>query len=80
MLLTDVALYILQHMPELGTERDQNEDTILHVLARKPLAFSDKTELGIWQRLVYAYVSVHLQNRSSNMSSGSREKNNTKGM
>lgn len=25
-------------------------------------------------------VSVHLQNRSSNMSSGSRIKNNTKGM
>lgn len=59
MLLTDVALYILQHMPELGIERDQNEDTILHVLARKPLAFSDKTELGIWQRLVYACKYLH---------------------
>ncbi|XP_055803112.1 ankyrin repeat-containing protein ITN1-like [Solanum dulcamara] len=75
--LFDVALYILQQMPELGIERDQNEDTILHVLARKPLAFSDKTGFGTWQRLVYAYVSVHLQNRSSNMPSGSREKNNT---
>lgn len=41
-------------MPELGIARDQNEDTILHVLARKPLAFSDKIGLGIWQRLVYA--------------------------
>ncbi|XP_009610229.1 ankyrin repeat-containing protein NPR4-like isoform X2 [Nicotiana tomentosiformis] len=76
--LFDVALHILQHMPELGIERDQNGDTILHVLARKPLAFSDKIELGIWQRFLYAYVSVHLQNRSSNMSSGSRIKNNTK--
>ncbi|CAN4080367.1 unnamed protein product [Withania somnifera] len=52
--LFDVALHILQQMPELGIERDQNEDTILHVLARKPLAFSDKTGLGIWQRLVYS--------------------------
>lgn len=46
-------------MPELGIERDQNEDTILHVLARKPLAFSDKTGLGIWQRLVYACKYLH---------------------
>ncbi|KAK6797046.1 hypothetical protein RDI58_004747 [Solanum bulbocastanum] len=76
--LFDVALHILQQMPELCIERDQNEDTILHVLARKPLAFSDKIGFGIWQRLVYAYVSVHLQNRSSNMSSGSTEKHNTK--
>ncbi|MCE3215831.1 hypothetical protein HAX54_003665 [Datura stramonium] len=52
----DVALHILQHMPELGIERDQNEDTILHVLARKPLAFSDNIGLGIWQRLVYAFL------------------------
>ncbi|XP_019228578.1 PREDICTED: ankyrin repeat-containing protein NPR4-like isoform X1 [Nicotiana attenuata] len=76
--LFDVALHILQHMPELGIERDQNGDTILHVLARKPLAFSDKIGLGIWQKFLYAYISVHLQNRSSNMSSGSRIKNNTK--
>ncbi|KAK4368295.1 hypothetical protein RND71_012087 [Anisodus tanguticus] len=83
--LFDVALHILQHMPELGIERDQNEDAILHILARKPLAFSDKNGLGIWQRFVYAYltelpldVSVHLQNRTSNMSSGSRGNNNTK--
>ncbi|XP_019228599.1 PREDICTED: ankyrin repeat-containing protein ITN1-like isoform X4 [Nicotiana attenuata] len=52
--LFDVALHILQHMPELGIERDQNGDTILHVLARKPLAFSDKIGLGIWQKFLYA--------------------------
>lgn len=52
-------------MPELGIERDQNEDTILHVLEQKPLAFSDKIGLGIWQRLVYACKYLHFyQNRN----------------
>ncbi|KAJ8545188.1 hypothetical protein K7X08_017771 [Anisodus acutangulus] len=61
----------VMHMPELGIERDQNEDTILHVLARKPLAFLAKLDLESGKDLF-------THNRTSNMSSGLKGKNNTK--
>ncbi|KAL2474725.1 Ankyrin repeat family protein [Abeliophyllum distichum] len=56
--LFDVALKILEHKPELAIERDPNGETALHVLARKPSAFSGKSELGIWQRCVYPCLSL----------------------
>lgn len=40
--LYDVALQILQQQPNLATERDSDGETALHVLARKPSAFSGK--------------------------------------
>ncbi|KAA8545114.1 hypothetical protein F0562_019898 [Nyssa sinensis] len=48
--LYDVALEILQRQPESAIQRDPNGETALHVLARKPSAFSGKSQLGVWQR------------------------------
>ncbi|CAI9782234.1 unnamed protein product [Fraxinus pennsylvanica] len=64
--LYDVAL--LEHKPELAIKRDPNGETALHVLARKPSAFSGKSELGFWQRCVYRCVSAKLWNRSGRTS------------
>ncbi|CAA2964728.1 ankyrin repeat-containing ITN1-like isoform X1 [Olea europaea subsp. europaea] len=66
--LYDVALRILEHKPELAIKRDPNGETALHVLARKPSAFSGKSELGIWQRCVYRCVSAKLWNKSGRTS------------
>ncbi|KAL2494108.1 Ankyrin repeat family protein [Forsythia ovata] len=62
--LFDIALKILEHKPELAIERDPNGETALHVLARKPSAFSGKSELGIWQRCVCPCLSAKLWNKS----------------
>ncbi|KAG5516496.1 hypothetical protein RHGRI_037265 [Rhododendron griersonianum] len=48
--LFDVALHILDRQPQMAIERDSNGETALHVLARKTLAFSCKSGLGIGQR------------------------------
>lgn len=50
---TDVTLDILEYKPELAIERDPNGETVLHILARKPLAFSGKHGLGLWQKWIY---------------------------
>ncbi|KAF7120375.1 hypothetical protein RHSIM_Rhsim13G0155000 [Rhododendron simsii] len=47
--LFDVALHILDRQPQMAIERDSNGETALHVLARKTLAFSCKSGLGIGQ-------------------------------
>ncbi|KAL3523053.1 hypothetical protein ACH5RR_015887 [Cinchona calisaya] len=61
----DIALDIIQHKPELAIERDPNGETALHVLARKPAAFSCKNGLGIWQRCIYPWVRLHQRKRST---------------
>ncbi|MBA0839606.1 hypothetical protein Goarm_005313 [Gossypium armourianum] len=54
----DVALCLIQHNPELAILRDSNGETALHVLARKPTAFSSKNELGIWEMFIYPWIYV----------------------
>nr|KJB67052.1 hypothetical protein B456_010G171900 [Gossypium raimondii] len=56
--LFDVALCLIQHNPELAILRDSNGETALHVLARKPTAFSSKNELGIWEMFIYPWIYV----------------------
>ncbi|MBA0778313.1 hypothetical protein Gotri_006188 [Gossypium trilobum] len=54
----DVAICLIQHNPELAILRDSNGETALHVLARKPTAFSSKNELGIWEMFIYPWIYV----------------------
>lgn len=46
----DIALEILKKKPELAKERMENNDTALHVLARKPSAIGSSSELSFWKR------------------------------
>ncbi|KAK3040678.1 hypothetical protein RJ639_028374 [Escallonia herrerae] len=52
--LFDVALDVIQRYPELALDRDENGDTALHVLARKPSAFLSGSQLGIFERCIYS--------------------------
>ncbi|XP_031129941.1 uncharacterized protein LOC116031776 isoform X1 [Ipomoea triloba] len=61
--LFDVTLDILQHKPELAIERDPNGETVLHILARKPLAFSGEHGLGLLQKWIYRSICVHPRSR-----------------
>ncbi|KAE8725838.1 Ankyrin repeat-containing protein, putative isoform 2 [Hibiscus syriacus] len=56
--LFDVALFLIQHNPELAVLRDSNGETALHVLARKPSAFASKSELGTWEKFIYPWIYV----------------------
>ncbi|KAA8537203.1 hypothetical protein F0562_029665 [Nyssa sinensis] len=62
--LFDVALDMIQRHPELAIARDGNGDTALHVLARKPAAFSSGNQLGIWQRCIYSCLQLELPSNS----------------
>ncbi|XP_031131429.1 ankyrin repeat-containing protein At5g02620-like [Ipomoea triloba] len=66
--LFDVSLHILMQKPALAIERDPNGETVLHILARKPSAFSGKHGLGFWQKWMYRSISVHPQSRFSRSS------------
>ncbi|RVW59674.1 hypothetical protein CK203_101049 [Vitis vinifera] len=50
--LYDVALDILHHHPALAVERDENDETALHLLARKPSAFSGGDQLHMWNTFI----------------------------
>ncbi|CAL5412844.1 unnamed protein product [Camellia sinensis] len=50
--LYDVALDILKHHPQLAVARDGNGETALHVLARKPLAFTGGSRVSMWKRFI----------------------------
>ncbi|XP_028093374.1 ankyrin repeat domain-containing protein 29-like [Camellia sinensis] len=45
--LYDVALDILKHNPQLAVARDGNGETALHVLARKPSAFTGGSQFQV---------------------------------
>ncbi|XP_059657293.1 ankyrin repeat-containing protein At5g02620-like isoform X1 [Cornus florida] len=66
--LYDVSLEILQVLPEpkLAIERDSNGETALHVLARKPSAFSSTSQLGIWQTCIYPWIHMQTPDASGN--------------
>ncbi|XP_019168644.1 PREDICTED: ankyrin repeat-containing protein NPR4-like isoform X2 [Ipomoea nil] len=66
--LLDVTLHILMQKPGLAIERDPNGETVLHILARKPSAFSGKHGLGLWQKWMYTSISVHPQSKFSHSS------------
>ena len=64
-----MALELIQSYPQLAIARDGNGETALHVLARKPSAFLNGSQLGIWQRCLYSckqfsafrlHLSVHI--------------------
>lgn len=48
----DISLEILERNPKLAIMRDtkNNNETALHVLARKPSAISSKSEISIWKK------------------------------
>ncbi|XP_019077007.1 uncharacterized protein LOC100266696 isoform X2 [Vitis vinifera] len=50
--LYDVALDVSSHHPTLAVERDGNGETALHLLARKPSAFSGGDQLHIWNTVI----------------------------
>ncbi|XP_059634061.1 uncharacterized protein LOC132276587 [Cornus florida] len=54
----DVALEILLPRPRLAIARDSNGETALHVLARKPSAFSGTSQLRIWQRRIISWIHM----------------------
>ena len=51
-LCTDLALKILDRDTSLALARDANNETALHVLARKPSTIANKSYLGIWKRSI----------------------------
>nr|XP_023881971.1 ankyrin repeat-containing protein At5g02620-like [Quercus suber]XP_023881972.1 ankyrin repeat-containing protein At5g02620-like [Quercus suber] len=50
--LYDLALKILDRDKSLAFARDANNETALHVLARKPSEIANKSQLGIWKRYI----------------------------
>ncbi|XP_050261991.1 ankyrin repeat-containing protein At5g02620-like isoform X6 [Quercus robur] len=50
--LYDLALQILDRDTSLAFARDVNNETALHVLARKPSKVANKSQLGIWKRYI----------------------------
>ncbi|XP_028073550.1 uncharacterized protein LOC114275747 isoform X2 [Camellia sinensis] len=53
--LYDVALDILKHHPQLAVARDGNGETALHVLARKPSAFTGGSQVSMWKRFINTF-------------------------
>ncbi|GMP74480.1 hypothetical protein CsSME_00031888 [Camellia sinensis var. sinensis] len=53
--LYDVALDILKHNPQLAVARDGNGETALHVLARKPSAFTGGSQVSMWKRFINTF-------------------------
>ncbi|CAL5346681.1 unnamed protein product [Camellia sinensis] len=53
--LYDVALDILKHHPQLAVARDGNGETALHVLARKPSAFTSGSQVSMWKRFINTF-------------------------
>ncbi|KAM3694316.1 hypothetical protein ACJW31_07G048900 [Castanea mollissima] len=51
-LIRDLALKILDRDTSLALARDANNETALHVLARKPSKIANKSQLGIWKRYI----------------------------
>ncbi|KAM3742126.1 hypothetical protein ACB098_07G047300 [Castanea mollissima] len=51
-LFLDLALEMLEEDRSLAYARDTNDDTALHVLARKPSTIANKRDLGIWKRRI----------------------------
>ncbi|KAA8541207.1 hypothetical protein F0562_025186 [Nyssa sinensis] len=54
--LCGVALKIVEHYPALAMAQDNNGETALHVLARKPSLFSGRNEKGLWRRIINSLV------------------------
>ncbi|XP_028119218.1 ankyrin repeat-containing protein At5g02620-like isoform X2 [Camellia sinensis] len=50
--LYDVALDILNHHPQLAVARDRDGETTLHVLARKPSAFTGGSRVSLWKKAI----------------------------
>ncbi|KAK4564351.1 hypothetical protein RGQ29_006428 [Quercus rubra] len=50
--LYDLALQILDRDPSLASAGDANNETALHVLARKPSKVANKSQLGIWKTYI----------------------------
>ncbi|KAH7569656.1 hypothetical protein JRO89_XS06G0232300 [Xanthoceras sorbifolium] len=58
--LYDIALKLLEDDKDLAVARDQNHETALHILARKPLA-SDCRSLGLLKRLFKLRCTIRLR-------------------
>ncbi|KAK3189929.1 hypothetical protein Dsin_029490 [Dipteronia sinensis] len=61
--LADIALKLLEHQPKLAVTRDVNEDTALHVLARKPSSLFARRRIGIFKWLAYSIREMNTHNR-----------------
>uniref|UniRef100_A0A2C9W2J5 PGG domain-containing protein n=2 Tax=Manihot esculenta TaxID=3983 RepID=A0A2C9W2J5_MANES len=56
----DTAFDLLRRYPNLAIGRDDQRETALETLARKPHAFPSGSKLGFCERLLYRFVSVDL--------------------
>ncbi|GMP71389.1 hypothetical protein CsSME_00029820 [Camellia sinensis var. sinensis] len=50
--LLDTALTLIEEYPRLTVAKDNNEETALHVLARKASIFAARNQPGIWSRFI----------------------------
>ncbi|XP_038876939.1 ankyrin repeat-containing protein NPR4-like [Benincasa hispida] len=56
----DISLEILERNPKLAIMRDtkNNNETALHVLARKPSAISSRSEMNIWKKRINSWTKA----------------------
>ncbi|KAG6573169.1 Ankyrin repeat-containing protein ITN1, partial [Cucurbita argyrosperma subsp. sororia] len=54
----DISLEILERNPKLAIMRDtkNNNETALHVLARKPSAISSRSEMSVWKKRINSWT------------------------
>ncbi|CAK9138513.1 unnamed protein product [Ilex paraguariensis] len=69
----DVALDLVQHYPSMGTMKLKNGDSGLKAIARKASAFPSGSCLSFWERLIYSFVHVKVENRSQDPHGGDIE-------
>ncbi|GMP71385.1 hypothetical protein CsSME_00029820 [Camellia sinensis var. sinensis] len=56
--LLDTALTLIEEYPRLTVAKDNNEETALHVLARKASIFAARNQPGIWSRFIKSAFTV----------------------
>ncbi|KAK9286262.1 hypothetical protein L1049_014649 [Liquidambar formosana] len=70
----DIALHFLKQCPNLATVVcDNDEPTILEILASRPLAFKGGSTLGFWKNCVYSFVPVELNYATPDLPRGDME-------
>ncbi|KAJ9709539.1 hypothetical protein PVL29_001155 [Vitis rotundifolia] len=63
--LYDVAWDISCHHPTLAVERDGNGETALHLLARKPSAFSGGDQIHIWNTFINSISCKRVEHKKN---------------
>ncbi|KAK1592792.1 hypothetical protein Q3G72_030447 [Acer saccharum] len=71
--LYDIALRLLKHRPELAVTRNENNDTALHVLARKPSSMFARRETGLFKTLTNSIQKIKFTHNRELISSPALE-------